>query len=599
MNGHQSGRASINPYVVVCAFVPVILAFLVYYGSLANGFVYDDNEQVLRNPWITSPGYLDDIFLSDPFGFFKEVYPKVSYRPIMYVVYIAEYALFGLDPWGWHLTNILIHGVNGLLVFLVLSRLFALRENSASVPSLAGYLAPLLGAAVFVTLPVNAEVVSWVGCVPELSYTLFLLLAFYLYMAARQGRAGVLPLGLSAVFFFFALLSKETAIIFPVIVFFYDLAMDRAEGLFARTRVMRYLPLAAALAAYIGVRSYVVEGVARSGGIETGVSDYLYFINAFPLFIDYLVALVLPLNDYPLQTFEPFLSASDPRVIVSVFIVLALAALASVFRRRISALHLLAISCVVLPLLPALYVPTFSRTPFADRYLYFSTIGIGLLAAMAVHGASTRQGRRYAVWVVALLAVVIGGNSVWAAVRSGIWKDDKTLWTVAAKGSDRNYVAIHSLGYLAMKDGRVDEAVGLLERSKRLNSESRFPDRTLLIMTQSVLGAAYQKKGLLDKAVSEYNDVLRFAPEDDFVNYNLGTIYQQQGFLDDAVTLYMTALLLSDDAAFRKAVYTNLGGAYEGLGKRAEALEAYSEALRLAPDDPALRQAVADAQSRM
>ncbi len=598
MSGYQSGRASINPYTVVCAFVPVILAFLVYYGSLANGFVYDDNEQVLRNPWITSPEYLDEIFLSDPFGFFKDAFQKLSYRPMMLVVYMAEYALFGLDPWGWHMANVFMHGMNGAVAFLVISRLLALRTDGALAPSPAGYLAPLIGAAIFVTLPVNAEVVSWVGCVPELSYTLFLLSALYMYMVACQGRAGALLHGLSALLFFLALLSKETAIIFPVLVFFYDLARDRGEGLFARTRVKRYLPMAASLAAYLAVRSYVVGSVVLSGAIETGVSDYQYFINAFPIFIDYLVALVLPVNDYPLQTFEPFLSASEPRVIVSVLLVLAMAALASVFRKRLSALHLLAISCVVLPLIPALYVPTFSRTPFADRYLYFSTIGVALLAAMAVHGAFAHRDRRWAAAAVALLVAVIGANSVWAAGRSGIWKDDETLWTVAAKGTDRNYVAVHSLGYMAMKDGRVDEAIGLLERSKRLNSESRFPDRTLLIMTQRILGAGYQKKGLLDKAVSEYNDVLRFAPEDDFVNYNLGTIYQQQGFLDDAVALYMTALLLNDDAVFRKAVYANLGGAYADLGRRAQALEAYSEALRLAPDDPALRQAIAELGQR-
>lgn len=596
MSGYQAPRATINRYAVACAFVPVIIAFLVYYGSLANGFVYDDNEQVLRNPWITSPGYLDDIFLSDSFGFFKETFQKVSYRPMMFVVYMAEYALFGFDPRGWHLANVFLHGVNGGLVFLVISRLLALREDGAIAPSPAGYLAPLIGAAVFVTLPVNAEVVSWVGCVPELIYTLLLLLAFYLYMLELRGRGGALPLGLSSVLFFFALLSKETAIVFPVMVFLYDLARDRREGIFAYTRVRRYLPMAIALAVYLAVRSYVIGGVAKSGGMETGVSDYQYFINAFPLFIDYLVALVFPVNDYPLQVFEPFLRASEPMVIISVLLLLAVAALAAVFRKRLTALHLLAIAVVILPILPALYVPTFSRTPFADRYLYLSTVGVALLAAMAAHGVLTHRGRRTATAAVAVLVIVVAVNSVWAAGRSGIWKDDATLWAVAAKGSDKNYVAIHSLGYLAMKEGRIDEAVGLLERSKRLNSESRFPDRPLLILTQKVLGTGYYKKGLLDKAVNEYNDVLMFAPEDYFVSYNLGTIYKQQGFFDDAVALYTTALLLTDDAGLRKDIYANLGGAYAGLGRRDEALDAYSEALRLAPDDPVLMQAVAEMQ---
>lgn len=84
-----------------------------------------------------------------------------------------------------------------------------------------------------------------------------------------------------------------------------------------------------------------------------------------------------------------------------------------------------------------------------------------------------------------MLVIVVAVNSLWAAGRSGIWKDS---WAVAAKGSDKNYLAIHSSGYLAMKDGRIDEAVGLLERSKRHNSESRFPDRPLLILTQKVPG---------------------------------------------------------------------------------------------------------------
>ncbi|MEK6759130.1 MAG: tetratricopeptide repeat protein [Deltaproteobacteria bacterium] len=591
MSGYQPGKTRINPYSVACAFIPVVLAFLVYYGSLANGFVYDDNEQVLRNPWITSIGYLDDIFLSDSFGFFKETFQKVSYRPIMFVVYMAEYAMFGISPWGWHLTNVLLHGINGMMVFLVISRLLAMREDGAGLSSPAVYLAPLVGAAVFVTLPVNAEVVSWVGCVPELSYTLFLLVAFYLYTLAWQGQRSTLPHVLSAVFFFLALLSKETAIIFPVMVFLYDLARDRYEGLFASTRIVRYLPMAAAVAVYLIVRSYIIGGVARSGGIDTGVSDYLYFINAFPLFINYLTALVLPVNDYPLQVFEPFLSASEPMVIISVVLVLAFAVFALIFRRRFSALHLFAVVCIILPLLPALYVPTFSRTPFADRYLYFSTFGFSLLVAMGARSAMMHRGRLYAAVLVFLLIVLTVVNSVWAAGRSRIWKDDATLWTFAAKGSEKNHVAIHSLGYLAMKAGRVDEAISFLERSKRLNNESSFPDRTLLIMTQSILGAGYQKKGLLDKAVSEYNDVLRFAPEDSFVNYNLGTIYQQQGFLADAVDLYMTALLLTDDPVHRKEIYANLGGAYADLGKRAEALDAYSEALRLAPDDPVLRQA--------
>ena len=80
--------------------------------------------------------------------------------------------------------------------------------------------------------------------------------------------------------------------------------------------------------------------------------------------------------------------------LANVLLLLAVAALAAVFRKRLAALHLLAITAIILPILPALYVPTFSRTPFADRYLYLSTIGVALLAAIMAHGALTHRGRR-------------------------------------------------------------------------------------------------------------------------------------------------------------------------------------------------------------
>ncbi|MBI5641953.1 MAG: tetratricopeptide repeat protein [Deltaproteobacteria bacterium] len=566
-------------YRLASILILAAVTFAVYYGSLGNGFVYDDAEQVLRNKWITDIRYLPAIFTSHTFAFAEGSYQAISYRPLFMAFYMLEYSLFGLNAWGWHLVNIILHAVNAVLVFLVLSRLLG-REREG----FAAYLPALAGALIFAALPVNSEVVSWIGCVPELLYTSLALSAFYLYIGA-EGSQGILSRLLPALLFFLAVFTKETAVLLPVFLFAYDSAKGTKPFL-SMGRLIRYLPFVIAGAVYICLKMGLLGHVAAPEKLHTNLKGTDYLINAFPLFTGYLKALLLPINDYPLQLFRPAASFAGVDVLVSVSIISALAIIIFLARKKLDPLFFLGLAFIVIPLLPALYAPAISRTPFADRYLYFPSIGLGLITALSFRKILSARGALIPALVLLIFATAV--YSVWARQRSFFWKDDRTLWARALEGSSSNYLALHSIGYMDLKEGRTDAAVTGLREALRLNNGSYYPDPTMLLLTRKVLAAAYHRNGFLKEAASEYSEVLRVEPEDAVAGFNLGTIYEGQGHTNDAMELYSKAILFAKNPALSREIRIRLGDNYSRMGQKAEAAANYEEALRLSPGDPSL-----------
>lgn len=550
------------------ALALVAASFAVYHATLWNSFVYDDAEQVLRNRWITDIRYLKDIFTSHTFAFAESNYQAISYRPLFMAFYMAEYAVFGLEPWGWHLVNVILHSANAVISFFLIRRLFRAEEKGASFAAFAGAL-------IFTVLPAGSEAVAWVGCVPELLYTFLCLVSFYVY--AGGGRAcGFVA---SALIYFIAVFTKETAIIFPFFLYVYDsLREGWAPGL---SRVKRYVPFAFAALAYIGIKSALLGHIAAPVRIHTDLKGADFLVNAPYLFAEYLKALVFPVEIYPLQPFSP-VSVGGAGFIVSIAVIVALAAFFVIFRKRFDRLSLLALAIFVVPLLPALYAPAISRTPFAERYLYFPSVGFALFIALVFQKAAARQ---KALLIVAL-AVVSSFYSVWSYKKSLNWRDDRALWGESLKGSPENYLALHSLGYLDFKEGKDAEAIERLSKALDLNLKSPHPDPTMVLLTRKVLANAYQRHGLMDRATAEYEEVLKFEPEDPVAGFNLGTIYESMGRVNDAIELYEKALYFAKRPELLREVILRLGEGYARTGRVAEALAVYERGAEAFPGDP-------------
>ena len=561
--------------------------FALYYAALWYGFVYDDSELILGNRWVLSFANIPEVFTTHTFGFRDEGYQAISYRPMLFVIYMAEYAVFGFAAWGWHLVNVIAHLVNAALVFIILRHVLE-SENRGSKATLPAF----AGALIFAVHPMNAESVSWLATMAELTFTFLCLAAFYIEARRTDASAccaveRAVSRAVPALFFLAALLLKETAVALPVIVFAYQLARGGLRGLFSAASVSRYLPYIGAALVYAVMRVYALKGeMTPRVTLHAFLSPYEFALNSVVLLARYFKALVLPFGEPPLQLMDPVFSLMEPRAALSALAVIAVPVVLALMLRRITRLWLLTLAIIVLPILPTLYSPAISRFPFADRYLYFPTAGLAMLISIVLAWGAARSrhwGR------AALIAVIVAALPLAALARqkSAPWASDLTLWSAALESQSGNYVAIHTIGTVRMNEGLLQEGVSLLESALKGNLSSVHPDESMVILTTKALSLATLKAGMIDKSESYHEAYLELVPEDAPYLYNLAAIKSGKGSCADAIELYQKAAVFSRDPALSKMAHYSLGECYLTLGRRAEALGSFREALRYAPGDAA------------
>ncbi len=194
------GRESAFSLLVVVA-----IACAVYFNSLANQFVFDDRFFIIDHPYTKFLGHLPYIFTTG------QMAGTGPYRPLVTLSYAFDYQVGGLNPFGYHFVNIILHGANVALLYQVVRLLFG------SDPI--AFIAALL----FAVHPIHTEAVAWIGGRSELLAALFFLLSWLFYLkipADRQPR--VVSYAPSLLFFFLALLSKEHALMLPAVLFLSD-----------------------------------------------------------------------------------------------------------------------------------------------------------------------------------------------------------------------------------------------------------------------------------------------------------------------------------------------------------------------------------------
>lgn len=566
------------------------VSFAVYWSTLSNGFVYDDNFQILKNPWIRGFSRLPEMFTTDSYGFMEEGFRTNTYRPMLFTVYGVEYALFGLKPWGWHLFNVMFHAANSVMVFFTLSLLLKGEAGEAASRPYSSDRHAFAGALIFTVHPANGEAVAWVGCVPELLYTLLCLASFYLYVATvSDGKGGgrvFAGRSLSVFFFFAAAFFKETAAALPLFIFVYDCLVKKDERVISAGKVKRYLPYFLAGVAYLVIRYHAIGGMAPGYRMHAYLSGFQKLLNIFPLFVKYLWTLILPLSYHPIQPLDPVFSLFETRAALSVLITLGLSSAVFMFRKKLHPLFLFSFSIIIIPLIPGLYAYSVSITPFSDRYLYFPTIGFALAVSLASRELPLKGGYNGSRGAAAFFIAVAVFYALISAGRGAVWRDDLSLWSASYGGSRDNYIAVYSLGDIYLKKGLTDEALVRLDEALRLNKALRYPDSSTMYLTRKALAEAYDRKGRYDDLMSEYTEILRIKPGDAFASYNLAVMYQARGFLKESIELYRNALASAVKPRHRRDILNNIGVCYAGMGMPEEAVANYREALKYSPGDP-------------
>jgi tetratricopeptide (TPR) repeat protein len=483
-----------------------------------------------------------------------------------YTVFLFEYKMWELNPFGYHFVNILIHITNALLVWLILTRL---RIGGA-----------WLAAAIFALHPVNVETVAWITELKNTMMGLFSLLSVlawwrFINRDETKGKDRLIYV-LSLFFFALALFSKTTACTVPVAM----LLILWFRKIRVRGRNLRLIIPYVLLAVAAGIVTILWEQVRGIGGEALELNYLERVLVAARALCFYIGKLVLPVDlmfNYPLWDID-WTRAVDYSWALVVFLV---AAALWFFRSKIGRGPFTAAAYFAVTLAPVLgFVSIYTHyySYVADHYVYTACIGpIALFAAIvsAIHNKMHPAGR--SVLSVCLAAVlIIFGVLAWR--QTHIYKDLETLWQDTLKKNPDSLLAEVNMGVLLQQRGDTEGALKRFYRALEIlpNDEEAYYD----------IGNIYKSQGKLDEAVDCYRKALEILPEFIAARNNLANTLKMQGKIDEAVEQYKKILRLNSRDV--QARY-NLANTYLSQGRFDEAIACYKQAIELAPQFTAAR----------
>ncbi|WP_147443618.1 tetratricopeptide repeat protein [Corallococcus sicarius] len=567
-----------------------LAASLVFAGTLANGFVHDDVQLVVENPWLRSPSAMREVFGQSLFGFLESATAQDAhhhyYRPLMHVFLFVLRQGFGLQAWAYHLALLLAHAAVSLLVLQVLRACLSQRRGAvrgAATPApddAAAAWAALGGALLFALHPVHTEAVAWVSGAMDVGMALAVLLAARLWLPAPASPLRALA---ASGVWLGGLLFKETALVLPVLLWALERATTSAEargGLGAQVR--RYALLLPGFAVYAGLR-WAALGSALPASNAPGGAARVSGVLAFPA--DLGSKLFWPSPLALLSPGGPVTSPLDVRVWLGALLLAVLVAGALWAWRRGDAVAQAAGLWLLVPLTPALALQVRGVDAYAERYLYLASVGFVLLVALGLHSLLERwpqHARPMGLASGGVLAVCATLTLAYVPV----WHDNLTFWTYLQETVVDQPVIHSNLGNVHLNAGRLDEAIPHLELAARaLPTHFRVHNN---------LAVAYAKSNRLAEARQALERTVRLMPDNPVAWHNLGLVSRREGRLDDAILRFREALRR---APKRVDSHLELGRTLLQAGRPEQAVVALEEALRLAPGLEAARRSLVAAQA--
>ncbi len=363
-------RALLIAVLVACATLP-------YLNILFNGFVYDDDSQVMHNPYVRSFRHLKEIFTTHVWSFRGLTSVGNYYRPMMTLGYLLCYRIFGMEAYGFHLVSLVLHVLVVCLVFVLTERLTGNRVWAFTAGAL------------FALHPVHTESVAWIAAVTDLELTFFYLIAFGFFLAVAKpgGRRSEPMLAAMAITFLLALFSKEQAMTLPALATAYEhfYREDRSETTTAQ-KLARYGLLWLVGAAYILFRIHFLGGLVPEEKAQQ-LTPQQIVLSAFALVGQYVGKLLWPVRLCAFYIFHASNSLFDLRVLAGLLVLLAFAALFLICWRsydrnvRFASFAIVWFFATLAPVLNAHWVGT---NVFTERYLYLPSVGVAWLVGLGV-----------------------------------------------------------------------------------------------------------------------------------------------------------------------------------------------------------------------
>lgn len=514
-----------------------------------------------------------------------------NWHPLTWLSHMLDWQLYGANPSGHHLTSLILHVLNTLLLFWVLVRLTQ------------GFWPSALVAALFALHPLHVESVAWASERKDVLSAFFWLLTMWTYLRYVERPKTGRYLSILLVFAL-GLMAKAMLVTEPFMLLLLDYWplgrwSGRPEATGGRRRgkaapelgprrtawrlIWEKTPLFA-LAAISCVITVVVQREAEAV-ISTELLPFgARLSNALVAYVSYLAKMLWPLK---LAIFYPHPGANLPgwQIVGAGVLLAGFTSLAVHWRRRFPYL-LVGWLWYLGTLVPVIGLVQVGSQAMADRYTYIPFIGIFIIlafgAADLASGWRSRQVTLAAVWGLALLTCL---TLTWVQV--GHWRNATTLFSHALQVTENNYMAYVNLGLAYDEAGKTDAALEMLQQGMRL--KPNFAD------TYNDLGKVYDKLGRTDEAIEMFRRAIGLNPNFCDAYNNLGIDLADRGEIAAAIHQFQQARRARPD--FDQPYY-NLGLAYSKQGQIREAGEMFEMALKKNPNNVGARDLLASIRDR-
>ncbi len=533
----------------IAVLLIIIVSFIVYANTLRNEFVWDDKRFIIQDSEIKDLGNIKSFFTKDYQGL---------YRPLRTFFYALSYQLWKEKPFWYHLQSIFIHIINSILVYYIF--LHILKKMRLS----------LLSALLFVTHPIHTESISFITASFDQIAIIFLLLSLLLYI--KNKNVG------SIIFYLFAVLSSEIAIILPFMIILYDFTFKlkpNKENI--KKKIKKYVPYFIIFILFLFIRFFLIKVVGRVDLEELGWSYSLRLLNMSKVIVKYILLLLWPLNLSVKHQVLISTSVFDSSLFIPIILLILLIFL-SIKVYNYSKIVFFSIWFFFISLLPVSNIIPIQRL-ITEAYLYLPSIGFVLFLGYIINRINYLKiqkinKKNIKIISLAIFIFLIIGYSFITIKRNTDWKDELTLWEKTVKTNPNSAIAYNNLGLVYQEKGEFKKAGMAFLKSIEIN-----PNRAV---TYFNLGVLYGRLNMVNESAIAYKKSIEVDPKLVEAYINLGIIYDSQGLFEEAYSEYVKAININPN---NFEAYVNLGNHFDRVKEYDRAVESYNKAISINPNN--------------
>ena len=548
---------------LICMFL-IVTTLAVYWQIVDHGFVsYDDYSYVTENPNVRGGFSRENVI----WAFTK--FHAGNWHPLTWLSHMLDCELFGLKAGMHHLTNLLFHIANSILLFFVFRRMTGAIWQSAFV------------AALFALHPLHVESVAWVAERKDVLSTFFWMLTLWAYVRYTE-RPGVNRYIWVVILFALGLMAKPMVVTLPFVLLLMDFwplgrmklgSAVKGDGVSSKKSfdlglIWEKIPLFVLMLSSC-VMTFLSERGGMSMGSLNGLATGSRIGNALVSYVSYTKKMIWP---HDLAVFYPHPETVPMWKAVGAGLLLLF--MSSIFIRAVRSRPYLAVGWVwyLGTLIPVIGIVQVGWQAMADRYTYIPLIGLFIMISWG--GADLMQKwrhRKTTMGVTMFLFLSMCMILTWMQVRK--WNNSTTLFRHAIDVTSKNYLAHNNLGFSLMRQGKAKEAMKHYSEAIRINPSYAGAYYNL--------GVAESKQSRFQEAVKHYSEALRIEPKNAETHNNLGDVLARLGHIELAMKHYVQALRINP--AYAKA-HANLGNVLAYQGDMESAIEQYKTALKINPE---------------